>query len=102
MKPSKVGKVGEDMAKENKDSESALINQEFLMDPEVLVSQVVEENQITVLEFERFECGEDVDEKEPYTEKEEIKLAAWSKTPTLLLRGDRKVLPMKKCLTKIL
>lgn len=47
--------------KENKDEEKRMIFQEFIKDPEITVADVLKENGITVVEFSRYERGEDLD-----------------------------------------
>ncbi|XP_014247881.1 elongation factor Ts, mitochondrial isoform X2 [Cimex lectularius] len=58
MDPSKIGKLGEDEPLEDKDSETVMIHQEFLLDPSVTVGQLVEDAQIKIVDFIRLECGE--------------------------------------------
>lgn len=60
--PSKIGEIKEDEPKENRDVESCLIHQEFVMDREMVVSKLLEENGISLVGFTRFECGEDLEE----------------------------------------
>lgn len=62
MKPTKIGEMKEDEPKENRDIESCLIHQEFVMDRELTVSKVLEENGISLVAFTRFECGEDLED----------------------------------------
>lgn len=58
MNPVKLGEVGIDEPKENSDDETCMIHQEFLLDPEVTVGQVVSDIGIKMVDFIRFECGE--------------------------------------------
>jgi len=61
MNPSKIGDPENDHELENKDDETCMIFQEFLMEPEVAVSQVLIDSGISLVEFVRYECGEDID-----------------------------------------
>lgn len=58
MNPRKIGEMGKDEPAENKDDEVCLIHQEYLLDPEVTISEVLSENKIDIIDFQRFECGE--------------------------------------------
>lgn len=60
MKPQKVGNSEEDKPNEVKDEETCLIHQEFLLDPEVTIGEILQENNIKIIDFQRFECGEKV------------------------------------------
>jgi elongation factor Ts len=61
MNPKKVGTSLDKPAKD-KEEETCLIHQEFLLDDSVTVQQVLEENEIEVVDFKRFECGEHTSE----------------------------------------
>jgi elongation factor Ts len=41
--------------------ETTLLNQEFLMDPDMTVGEYLIENEVEVLDFTRFECGEKIE-----------------------------------------
>lgn len=41
--------------------ESSLLNQEFLLDPDLRVGEYLIENGIEVLDFARYECGEQIE-----------------------------------------
>lgn len=60
MNPVKLGVKDVDEPNENKDEETCLIHQEFLLDPSVNVGELLEENQIEIVDFQRFECGQSV------------------------------------------
>lgn len=58
MNPAKVGSSAVDKPAEQKDDEQCLIWQEYLLEPSMTVQELLEENQLEVVEFKRFECGE--------------------------------------------
>lgn len=58
MNPIKIGEKEKDEPAENKDDELCLIHQEYLLDPETTIAEVLETNQIQIIDFQRFECGE--------------------------------------------
>lgn len=58
MNPLRIGEKGKDEPAENKDDEMCLIHQEYLLDPEQTIAEVLETNQIQIIDFQRFECGE--------------------------------------------
>lgn len=58
MNPRKVGEVGKDEPNEVKDDEKCLLFQEYLVDPDLTVGEVLKENQIEIVDFQRYECGE--------------------------------------------
>lgn len=60
MNPKKIG-TEDDQAATNKDNEICLIHQDYLLDDSVTVGCILEENQVKVVDFQRFECGEEVD-----------------------------------------
>ncbi|CAH2008288.1 unnamed protein product [Acanthoscelides obtectus] len=59
MKPTKVG-TADDKPAPNKDEETCLIHQEYLLDDSVTVKELLEEHQLEIVEFRRLECGETV------------------------------------------
>ncbi|XKL63529.1 hypothetical protein PGB90_005893 [Kerria lacca] len=63
-KPERIGEIDKDQPKENVDNEECMIHQEFLMETELPVSQVLQETGISLIEFARFERGEDLEEEE--------------------------------------
>lgn len=58
MNPLKIGVFGSDKPTENKDDERCLIFQEYLLDSSVTVAEVLQENNMSIYEFHRYECGE--------------------------------------------
>ncbi|XP_030383338.1 elongation factor Ts, mitochondrial [Scaptodrosophila lebanonensis] len=58
MKPKKIGEYDKDKPAENKDDETCLIHQEYLLDADRTVGEVLQENQVTIVDYHRFECGE--------------------------------------------
>lgn len=62
MNPAKIGVRGEDEPMENKDEESVMIYQDFLIDPSVTVEQLIEDVGINIIDFIRFECGEQIED----------------------------------------
>lgn len=58
MNPEKVGNKESDEPNTSKDDETCLIYQEFLLDPDIIVGELLEENGLEVLDFQRFACGE--------------------------------------------
>lgn len=58
LNPSKIGDAEKDKPNETKDDEKCLIYQEFVLDPEVTVGELLAENNIKIIDFQRFECGE--------------------------------------------
>lgn len=58
MKPAKIGDPETDTPNEVKDEENCLIHQEFLLNPETTISAILLENNIKIIDFQRFECGE--------------------------------------------
>lgn len=58
LNPQKIGNKDEDKPNDSKDDETCLIYQEFLLDPDIVVGELLEENGIEVLDFQRFACGE--------------------------------------------
>lgn len=68
MKPEKVGDAEKDQPKENKETETCMIHQVFIMDEEATVLQVLLENGLSLQEFSRFECGEELNENQENAE----------------------------------
>uniref|UniRef100_A0A0V0G8V0 Elongation factor Ts, mitochondrial n=1 Tax=Triatoma dimidiata TaxID=72491 RepID=A0A0V0G8V0_TRIDM len=62
MNPTKIGIHGEDEPLENKDEESVMIHQDFLIDPSITVGQLIQDVGINIVDFIRFECGEQIEE----------------------------------------
>ncbi|ENN74820.1 elongation factor Ts, mitochondrial [Dendroctonus ponderosae] len=57
MAPTSIGKADEEPTANNED-ETNLIHQEYLLDDTLTVKQLLDENQVEVVDFQRFECGE--------------------------------------------
>ncbi len=64
MNPSKVGMADVDKPSEEKDEEKCLIHQEYLLDPTITVGQLFAENALEIVDFNRFECGENIQTSE--------------------------------------
>lgn len=60
MNPLKVGDNKKDQPNIDTDNETCLIYQEFLLDPSLSVQQVLLESKVEVLDFVRFEMGEEL------------------------------------------
>lgn len=58
MNPEKVGNKENDEPNPSKDDETCLIYQEFLLDQDIIVGELLEESGLEVLDFQRFACGE--------------------------------------------
>lgn len=61
MNPKRIGKKNIDKANENADIEDILIYQEYIADTSKTVGEVLDESRLQVLNYTRFECGEDSD-----------------------------------------
>lgn len=61
MKPQKIGDAELDKPNEDKDEENCLIHQEFILDPEQTIGTILQDNNIKIIDFQRFECGEKVE-----------------------------------------
>ncbi|KAK3604123.1 hypothetical protein CHS0354_001120 [Potamilus streckersoni] len=60
--PRKIGS-SEDKPEEDKENETKLLFQEFVIDPDLTVKEFLENNSAVVWDFVRIECGEELDEK---------------------------------------
>lgn len=58
MNPLKIGDPKVDEPYENVDDEPTMLYQEFLLDPNLSVQQLLENEQIEIVDFARFEMGE--------------------------------------------
>jgi len=58
MCPQSIGDPENDVPNADVDSETVLIFQEFLLDPTLTVGNILQENEASVVDFLRFECGE--------------------------------------------
>ncbi|XP_050309827.1 elongation factor Ts, mitochondrial isoform X2 [Anthonomus grandis grandis] len=73
MAPKTVGK-GDEKPATNKEEEIILLHQDYLLDDSMTVKEILEENQVAVVDFKRFECGETTNnsnEEEPQQVKAE-------------------------------
>lgn len=61
MNPTKIGDPEVDQPSANSDDETILIHQDFLLDPELTVQQLLEETKTKIIDFARFEMGEIVE-----------------------------------------
>lgn len=68
MKPEKIGNAEEDKPNEVKDDEKCLIHQEFILNPEMTIGEILQSNNIKIIDFQRFECGEKVESYEAAVE----------------------------------
>lgn len=66
MCPESIGDPEKDVPNADPESENVLIFQEFLLDTNLTVGNILQENESKVLDFVRFECGEaqEVQQKE--------------------------------------
>lgn len=60
MNPLKIGDPENDKPNEVKDEEKCLIYQEFILDPDLTIADILRENNIKIIDFQRFECGEKI------------------------------------------
>lgn len=58
MNPKSIGNTETDQPQANADDETVLIYQEYILDSETRVEEVLQEGNVNVLDFVRFECGE--------------------------------------------
>lgn len=58
MNPQQIGNIDVDKPTESKDDETCLIWQEYLLEPSITVGELLAENNIEIVDFHRFECGE--------------------------------------------
>jgi elongation factor Ts len=61
MNPKKIGDPENDKPNQEKDNEECLIFQEFVLDPDATVGEILEENNMKIFDFHRFECGENIE-----------------------------------------
>lgn len=59
MDPKKIGTPDDEPTK-NKEDEICLIHQEYLLNEDITVKDILEENKIEIIDFKRFECGETI------------------------------------------
>lgn len=58
MNPKVIGDPEKDQPQANADDETKMIYQDFILDPETKVNEVLDESNAQVVDFVRFECGE--------------------------------------------
>lgn len=58
MNPQKIGNAEVDKPNEVKDEEQCLIFQDFILDPDMSIGDILKENDIKIIDFQRFECGD--------------------------------------------
>lgn len=63
MDPQKIGNPQVDEPHNNVDEEPCMIYQEFLLDPSLSVQQLLVETETEIIDFARFEVGENLDEE---------------------------------------
>lgn len=64
MNPSAVGNPETDKPAEDVDSEKNLIFQQFLINSDVTVQELLQEHNMTVVDFCRLECAEEFENQE--------------------------------------
>ena len=67
MNPQGVGTVREESEQgsentEKQEEENMMIHQEFLLEPSLTVNEFLQQNSASVIDFARFQCGEDLGE----------------------------------------
>lgn len=62
--PLKVGNKEQDKPAIDTDDETCLIYQEYLFGPSTKVGELLEENQIEIVDYQRYRCGENVNSEE--------------------------------------
>ncbi|XP_018306287.1 elongation factor Ts, mitochondrial isoform X1 [Mycetomoellerius zeteki] len=65
MDPQKIGNPRVDEPHNNMDEEQCMIYQEFLLDPSLSVQQLLAAAHAEIVDFARFEIGEELDEESP-------------------------------------
>ncbi|CAL7935749.1 unnamed protein product [Xylocopa violacea] len=64
MNPVKVGDPKVDFPADNIDEEPVMLYQEFLLDPSLSVQQLIQNEQVEILDFVRFEIGEVLEDRQ--------------------------------------
>ncbi|CAG9784187.1 unnamed protein product [Diatraea saccharalis] len=70
--PRKIGNKDHDKPAKNADDETCLIYQEYLLDPSYTVEELLQQNNVEVLDYVRFSCGEAVEANMPGVEKQSL------------------------------
>lgn len=73
MSPRSVGELGVDEPNACKEDETCMVHQEYLLDPEVTVGQLLTDAGASVVTFKRFECGEPDELPESEEEKRTVR-----------------------------
>lgn len=63
MDPQKIGDPRVDEPHDNTDEEPCMIYQEFLLDPGLSVQQLLANSQAEIVDFARYELGEELNEE---------------------------------------
>ncbi|XP_017107182.1 elongation factor Ts, mitochondrial [Drosophila bipectinata] len=58
MNPKKIGEYDKDKPNENKDEETCLIHQEYLLDADKTMGEALKDHDCEIVDFHRFECGQ--------------------------------------------
>nr|CAD7577066.1 unnamed protein product [Timema californicum] len=61
MSPTKLGEAGVHEPAANPDDEQCMIYQEYLLDPTITVAQLLADSGVSLIDFVRFECGEELE-----------------------------------------
>lgn len=64
MRPQKIGNPDADKPNKNSEEELTLLFQDFLLDPDLSVQQFLQRENISILDFVRFEVGEQAEQEE--------------------------------------
>ncbi|XP_012237568.1 elongation factor Ts, mitochondrial isoform X2 [Bombus impatiens] len=64
MNPTKIGDATVDQPLDNVDDEPVMLYQEFLFNPAISIQQLLQNEQIEILDFVRFEMGETLEDKQ--------------------------------------
>lgn len=64
LRPVKLGNPETDQPAVNSDEETALLFQEFLLNPQLTVREYLEQQGIRILEFARYEMGEEIEQQQ--------------------------------------
>jgi len=63
LNPLKIGNEEKDKPADDKDDETCLIYQEYLFDPTVNVGTLLKNNEIKIVDYQRFKCGEELNDQ---------------------------------------
>lgn len=82
MNPTKIGNSESDEPNSDVDSESTLIYQEFIVDPDITVQQVLKDNEMEILDFARFQMGESIETTQSL---DSVETCGWSCKRSLII-----------------